>query len=256
MIREPAETTGRGGRLKGSGAIEPRYGSTRSFVLRTLYSWLTMSMLYLFAWPLMVIYFDAPAVPPEETPIDWFQVRLLAPALIAAVVIWLWQLSPAPAGTVARDRALALFSHGRVWPQALLFLLGTPLVLTGFLLAEDPGGAVKLALLTLAEALAIQALNSGYLHAVFELVLDPARATLAATGLYAATFAIRASMVVAAEEAGTGDQYTLAIAAGVVVGALVGALSGWLRARSGSLLPGALALWLAFLILSLGEFYE
>src|SRR5687767_3082237 len=105
MIREPGETTGRGGRLKGRGAIGPRYGSTRSFVLRTLYSWLTLSMLYLFAWPLLVIYFGAPSVPPEETPANWYQFRLFAPLLIAAIVLWLWQLSPAPAGTALRARA-------------------------------------------------------------------------------------------------------------------------------------------------------
>ena len=44
MIREPVETAERGGRLKGREAIAPRYGSLRSFMLRTLYSWLTMSM--------------------------------------------------------------------------------------------------------------------------------------------------------------------------------------------------------------------
>ena len=256
MIREPAEETGRGGRLKGRGAIVPRYGSERSFMLRTLYSWLTMSMLYLFAWPLAVIYLDAPGVPPHETPADWYQLRLLAPALIAVLGAWLWQLSPAPAGTLSRDRALALFRQGRVWPQALLFLLGTPLVLTGFLLVEDPAGGVKLALLTLAEALAIQILTSGYLHAAFDIVFEDGRANLAAIGLYAAAFAIRAMMVVAAEQSEASADYSLAIAAGVVVGVIVGSVSTWLRSRSGSLLPGILALWLTFLMLGVGEFYE
>ena len=256
MIREPAEESARSGRLKGREAIDPRYGSQRSFVLRTLYSWLTMSMLFLFAWPLMVIYLDAPGVPPHETPSDWYQLRLVAPALIAVLAAWLWQLSPAPAETLSRGRALALFREGRVWPQALLFLLGTPLVLTAFLVAEDPAGGIKLALLTLAEALAIQVLTSGYLHAAFDIVLEDGRANLAAIGLYAAAFAIRASMVVAAEQAEAGGDYTLAIAAGIVVGVSVGGVSSWLRARSGSLLPGILALWLTFLMLGLGDFYE
>lgn len=255
MIREPAESTGRGARLKGRGAIVPRYGSQRSFMLRTLYSWLTMSMLYLFAWPLAVIYLDAPGVPPRETPLDWYQVRLLAPLLIAALAAWLWQLSPAPAETIGRERALAPFRTGKVWPQALLFLLATPLVLTAFLLAEDPAGALKLALLTLAEALAIQILTSGYLHAAFEIVLEDGRANLATTGLYAATFAIRASMVVAAEQSDASPDYTLALVAGVAVGVVVGGAAAWLRARSGSVLPGILALWLTFLMLGLGDFY-
>ena len=256
MIREPAASTERGGRLKGRGAIVPRYGSLRSFMLRTLYSWLTMSMLYLFAWPLAVIYLDAPGVPPHETPADWYQLRLLAPVLIAALAAWLWQLSPAPAETTSLRRALALFRQGQVWPQALLFLLGTPLVLAGFLIAEDPAGGLKLVLVTLAEAAAIQVLTSGYLHAAFDIVLEDGRAHLAAIGLYAAAFAIRASMVVAAEQSEAGGDYTLAIAAGIVVGAIVGGMSSWLRARSGSLLPGILALWLTFLMLGLGDFYE
>lgn len=255
MIREPAGETGRGGRLKGRGAIVPRYGSQRSFVLRTLYSWLTMSMLYLFAWPLMVIYLDAPGVPPHETPVDWYQVRLLAPLVIAVVAAWLWRLSPAPDATLSHGRVVRLFAGGKVWPQALVFLLATPLVLTGFLIAEDPAGGLKLALLTLGEALAIQILTSGYLHAAFDIALEDGRAHLAAVGLFAATFAIRASMVVAAEQSGAGGGYTLAIVAGIVVGVIVGGISSWLRVRSGSLLPGILALWLAFLALSLGDFY-
>ncbi len=256
MIREPAASTESGGRLKGRAAIVPRYGTTRSFMLRTLYSWLTMSMLYLFAWPLAVIYLDAPGVPAHETPTDWYQLRLLAPVLIAALAAWLWQLSPAPAETMSRTRALALFRRGRIWPQAMLFLLGTPLVLTGFLIVEDPGGGIKLALLTLAEALALQVLTSGYLHAAFDIVLEDGRANLAAIGLYSAAFAIRASMVVAAEQAEGGGDYTLAIAAGIVVGVIVGGIATWLRARSGSLLPGILALWLTFLMLGVGDFYE
>ncbi len=256
MIREPAESTGSGRRMKGREAIVPRYGTQRSFMLRTLYSWLTMSMLYLFAWPLAVIYLGAPGVAPHETSADWYQIRLLAPVLIAALAAWLWQLSPAPAETMARGRALALFRQGRIWPQALLFLIATPLVLTGFLMVNDPAGAIKLVLLTLAESLAIQILTSGYLHAAFDIVLEDGRANLAAIGLYAAAFAIRASMVVAAEQAEAGGDYTLAIVAGVFVGIIVGGVSSWLRARSGSLLPGVLALWLTFLLLGLGDFYE
>jgi len=257
MIREPVETAERGGRLKGREAIEPRYGSVRSFTLRTLYTWLTMSMLYLFTWPLMVIYLDAPGVAPHETPVDWYQLRLLAPVAIAALATWLWQLSPAPAATIARSRMLALFTQGRIWPQAMLFLAGTPLVLTAFLIVEDPAGGIKLALLTLAEALAIQILTSGYLHAAFDIVLEDSRANLAAIGLYAAAFAIRASVVVAAEQASSGGgDYTLAIIAGVIVGVIFGSIATWLRAKSGSLLPGILALWLTFLMLGLGDFYE
>lgn len=256
MIREPVEQTEHHERLQGREAIIPRYGNLRSFMLRTLYSWLTMSMLYLFAWPLAVIYLDAPGVAPHETPIDWFQLRLLAPVLVAVVATWLWHLSPVPVETLTRERTFGLFRQGRVWPQALLFLSATPLVLTAFLLIEDPAGGLKLVSLTLAEAVVMQILTSGYLHAAFDIVLEDGRAHLAAAGLYAVAFAIRAVMVVSAETTAANDAYQLAIAAGAVVGLIVGGVSSWLRVRSGSLLPGILALWLTFLLLGIGDVYD
>jgi hypothetical protein len=245
-------------RLKGRAAAIARYGGLRSFALRTLYSWLTMTMLYLFVWPLLVVYADAPAVPPEETPAGWYQLRLLPPLLVAAVATWLWRLSPVPVATLDPRGALALFRCGRVWPQVLVFLLGMCVVVGGFMLAHDPPGALKLLLLTLAETLVILVLTSGYLHGAFELLLEdrkPVAAALCATGLYAFLFGLRAALAVAGES-GSGDEYVVAISAGIVVGALVGGVASWLRDRSGSLLPGVLALWLTFLLLALPEFYD
>jgi hypothetical protein len=243
-------------RLKGREGIVARYGSVRSFTLRLLYSWLTLTMLWTFAWPLLVLLTSAPGVTREETPTGWFQLRLLAPLLTAAAAGWIWHLSPVPTATADRGRMLALVRAGRVWPQVLLFLVGLPLVLSGFLLAEDAGGALKLISLTLAEAIVIQIILSGYLHGAFDLLLPDSRPELPVIGLYALTFALRNTLAASAEETLPQGELLLAASGGIVAGALVGVVSVWLRARSGSLLPGILALWLLFLLLGLGDFYE
>jgi hypothetical protein len=243
-------------RLKGHEGIVARYGSERSFTLRLLYSWLTLTMLWTFAWPLLVLLTSAPGVPPEKTPAGWFQFRLLAPLLTAAAAGWIWRLSPVPTTTADRGRMLALAREGRVWPQVLLFLIGLPLVLSGFLLAEDAGGALKLASLALAEAVVIQVILSGYLHGAFDLLLPEGRPELPAVGLYALTFGIRGALAAAAEETLPQGELLLAATGGILAGALIGCLSVWLRARSGSILPGILSLWLLFLLIDLGDFYE
>lgn len=242
--------------MKGREAAVARYGSERSFALRLLYSWLTLTILYLFTWPLLVIYADGPAVSPDDTPADWFQLRVLAPVLTALVAGWLWRLSPVPDGTLARERALAVFRQGQVWPQVMIFLLGTILVISAFLLLADPAGALKLILLTLAEALVIQIVISGYVHGAFEMLLHDRRADLIASGTYAATFGLRGILAAASGTGTTSGELVIALLAGAVVGALIGGVSSFLRDRTGALLPGILALWLTFLLLGMSDFYD
>jgi len=233
-----------------------RYGTTRSFTLRTLYTWLTLTMLYTFTWPLLVLLTAAPGVTPADTPTDWYQLRLLAPALTAIFAAWLWALSPVPTDIADRSSALNLFRRGRVWPQALVFLLGTLVVLITLMAIENPGAGVKLTLLALAEALVIQILLSGYLAATFELLLPDGRPNVLTVILYALTFAMRGALAAAAEETLPESELILAVFSGLFVGLLIGIASVWLRARSGSLLPGILALWLVFLLLGLGDVFS
>lgn len=240
-------------RAKGRDAIFTRFGSERSFVLRTLYTWLTLTILYLGAWPMLIIYAGAPSVDPEDTPLGWYQLRLLAPLLTAVAAAFIWRVSPVPTETAARERVLLLARRGRVWPQVLLFLAGTIVVVALFLLVEDLSGGLRLLLLTLAEAAVIGIVISGYLHGALELVLRPRQAALAASGLYALTFAMRAMLAVASQEAG-GD-VAIALAAGLLAGLLIGLVAAGLRAASGSIVPGILALWLLFLLLGLAGFY-
>jgi hypothetical protein len=236
---------------KGHEAAVARYGSTRSFVLRTLYSWLTLTMLLTFTWPLLVVYAGAPeGLSPGETPIGWFQVRLLVPLIVGAAAGWLWRVSPAPTATAKPAHALALFSRasGRVWPQVMVFLAGLCLVLGLLLVASDPAAGLKWLAFGLAEAVALQLLLSGYLNAVFELLLDALPAALATLGLFALTFAIRTTLDAGTDESLSGGTFALVALAGALLGVIVGAVSLFLRARSGSLLPAVLAQWLALYI--------
>ncbi|HUG15893.1 MAG TPA: hypothetical protein VMM78_12855 [Thermomicrobiales bacterium] len=245
-------------RLKGQEAIVARYGTRRSFILRLLYSWLTMTMLFSFPWPLAVLIAEAPGGSPWTTPLDWFQVRFLPPALIASIAAWLWTLSPVPSDIIRRERLLAPFHSGRVWPQVMVFLLGMIALTAILLLVENTGGALKLILLTAAEAAVIMILISGYMHAAFDTLLEEYRsiaATLPVLLLYALTFGMRGGLATASEEVLAGDQFVVAMSAGIVAGVIIGAIAVFLRHRSGSLLPGFLALWLVLLLLPLNDFY-
>jgi hypothetical protein len=241
---------------KGYAAIEARYGDVRSFTLRTLYTWLTLTVLLSFGWPMLVVYADAPGVLPQDTPADWFQLRLLIAAGVAAVGGLLWRLSPVSTDTAQPGRGLALFSaaRGRVWPQVMVFLAGLLVVLSALRLADDPAGAAQVIALGLAEALAVQLILCGYLQGAFELLLEDYRATLATLALFALTFAIRGGLASATEESVGQDSFTLALLAGGAVGVLAGGVSLLLRNRSGSVLPGILAHWLLLGILP--SFFE
>lgn len=244
------------GRLKGRDAARERYGSIRTFVIRTLYTWFTMTLLAQITWPLLVLQLDAPGSPPADTPIDWFQLRLIAPVLVALLAAWLWRLSPVPHGPLQVAPARALLHRGRIWPQALLLMTGTLLLLVVFALIENPAGGLKLTALALAEAAVIQILCSGYLQGMFALLLPTWRPTVLATVLYMLAFALRALLALA-DEATVGSTELLAAGlAGAVVGLLLGGVCAVLRSRSSSLLPGTLLLWLVFVAFGLADVYE
>ena len=235
-------------RDKGLAAALTRYGSLRSFTLRTLYSWLTLTVLLTFSWPMLVVYAGAPnGVSPRQTPLVWFGARLLVALLSAAAAGLLWRLSPVPSAPADPARATRLFQRtsGRIWPQLLVFLSGLSALLLVLLLAIDPLGALQVALLGLAEALAIQTLLAGYLKGFFDLTLDDYRATVATLALFALTYALREGLDAAS---GSGD-FALALAAGGALGFLIGVISLWLRAKSGSLLPAMLTQCLLLYIL-------
>jgi hypothetical protein len=234
-------------------AAVSRYGGVRSFTLRTLYTWLTLSILFAFGWPMLVVYAGAPGVLPIETPGDWFQARFLIAAASAGVAAWLWRVSPAPTDTARPERALALFRRGRVWPQVMVFLLGTLVVLSSLRIIED-AAAVKVVALGLAEALTIQIILSGYLHGAFDLLLEDYRASLATLALFALTFGIRALLASATDDDAGQDLLFVALLAGMALGVIAGGVSLLLRNRSGSIVPGILAHWLVLYVVA--SFFE
>jgi hypothetical protein len=243
-------------RLKGEEAIIARYGTRGGFTGRLLYTWFTLTILYAFTWPLLVLITAAPGETPWDTPLDWFQLRVLPPTLIAIIAAWLWRLSPVPHDTIDRNRWLAPLRQGRVWPQVLVFLIGLTLVISLMLLIENPGGALKLITLTLAEAAVIQILIAGYMHGAFELLLRKAQANLPVILLFSLTFGMRGAIATVDEDVLVQEQFMVALSAGIVAGALIGAVSVFLRNRTGSLTPGIVALWLGLLLLALPDFYR
>lgn len=249
------EAQERAPRPKGYDALTARYGSVRSFTGRLLYSWLTLTMLFLFPWPLAVLLAGATGQSSWETPLDWFQVRFIPPALVAVIVAWLWSVSPVPTDTMQRARLLAPFRTGRLWPQVMVFFLGMIVLTSVLMMLENTGGALKLTLLTCAEAAVITVLISGYMHSAFDVLLEDFRSGAPVVMLYALTFGIRGALATATEEVLGQDQLFVALSAGIVGGALIGAAAVFLRNRSGSLLPGFLALWLLFLLLPIADFY-
>lgn len=239
-------------REKGIDAALWRYGSVRSFTLRTLYSWLTLTLLFTFTWPMLVVFAGAPAgVPARATPVDWLLARLGIATLIAVAAAFLWRLSPVPAAVAEPWRAIRLFTRasGRVWPQLMVFLVAMSMLLTLLLALDDPAAALKIVALGAAESLAVQLLLTGYLKGVFDVLLDDYRATIATLSLFAATFAIRGGLAASTKANLGGDEFVVSLLAGALLGLLIGGASLWLRARGGSLLPGALAHLLALYIL-------
>jgi hypothetical protein len=236
-------------RPKGLPAAIERYGSLRAYVLRSLYSWLTLTILFTFTWPLLVVYAGAPAESVVDTSGGWFQIRLLLALFTGAFSTWLWWVSPVPTEVGQPSSALALLRRGKVWPQVLVFLLGLALLLCVLLIIADPAKGLKVASYGLVEAVTVQVLLAGYMHGTFELVLEDSRAYLVTLGLFALTFAIRGGLASATQDDFGQDLLIVAAFAGAVVGLVAGGLSLFLRARSGSLLPGVLAYWLLFYIL-------
>ena len=236
-------------RPRGLDAAIERHGSLRAFILRTLYSWLTLTILFTFTWPLLVVYADAPSVIAEDTPGGWFQIRLLFALLTCIAAAWLWWVSPAPVDAGRPERALALLKRGKIWPQVIVFLAGLALLLSAVLILGDPAKGLKVASFGLVEALAVQILLTGYMFGMFAMVLEDSRAYLATLGLFALTFAIRGGLASSTQDDLGQDLFIVAVAAGAVVGLAVGGVSLLLRARSDSLLPGVLLYWLLFYIL-------
>lgn len=222
-----------------------RYGSPRSAAGSTLFSWVNLSLLIAFGWPALVVFAGAPVVSVENAPTDWFVVRLGIVALGAGVTLLLWKLSPVTVRVATPGAAAGIFRKGMFWTQAVLFLAGVSLLISALLFQADTGPASRVIVFGLVEAIAIQALLSGYMKSALDVLFTSRQSFLYTLGLFAAFFGLR-SFAFAVTAAGGGENTLLALLAGALLGAVFGAVSLLLRDRSGSLLPGVLLHWIVF----------
>lgn len=226
-----------------------RYGSQRSAAGSTLFSWLNLTVLLAFGWPALVVFFDAPAVSIENTPLDWFALRLGVAVVGGGLTLLLWKLSPVTAQVATPQAVGDIFRKGIFWTQAVLFLAGVSLLLSALLLEADAGPATKVVIFGLAEAIAIQALLSGYMKSALDVLFTSWQSFIYGLGLFAAFFGLR-SFAFAVTAAGGGENTILALLAGGLLGAVLGVVSLLLRDRSGSLLPGVLLHWMVFYLVA------
>ena len=222
-----------------------RYGSPRSAAGSTLFSWLNLTLLLAFGWPALGVFFDAPTVSIENTPADWFALRLGVAVAGGGLTLLLWKLSPVTVHVATPQAVVEIFRKGIFWTQAVLFLAGVSLLLSVLLLEADPGPASKVVIFGLVEAIAIQALLSGYMKSALDVLFPNRQSFLYTLGLFAAFFGLR-SFAFAVTAAGGGENTILALLAGGLLGVVFGAVSLLLRDRSGSLLPGILVHWIVF----------
>lgn len=226
-----------------------RYGTLRSAAGATLFSWINLTLLLTFGWPALVVFFDAPSVAIENTPLDWFVLRLGFVVTGALLTVVLWMLSPAPVAVATLRSVAGIARRGMIWTQAVLILTGISVLLSVLLLLADPDPALKVISFGLLEAIAVQTLLSGYMKSAFDVLVPGRQSFLSVLGLFAAFFALR-SFALAVVATGGGENEVLALLAGGVLGAVYGAVSLLLRDRSGSLLPGILLHWAALYLIA------
>ncbi len=227
-------------------ALIARYGDARSAMLRTLYTWLNLTLLAVFGWPALVVFVDAPDATPELTPTDWFFVRLGILLVTAVLLARFWYVNRIPTGILRLSSMVALFSRGKIWPQVILFLLSLTILLSAVLLFRDTGPALKILSLGLLTTLIVQGLNAGYVYSTFQ-ILEVERNRLRGTvvilmGLtFASSAATEAGIAINSESV----EIAIAFVAGAGLGCIIGVVSVLFRERSESLAPAVLAQLLA-----------
>ncbi len=216
-----------------------RYDSERNAILRTLYGWLNLTLLLSFAWPALVVFFEAPLLNVANTPLDWFLLRIGAPATVLIVSARLWWASGVP-GHVANPARVGDFrSLGPIWIQILAFIILLSLALSAVLLIDNPSHAAKVLLFGLVEAAAIQVVLPGYVKTSLETVGgDPSRVFWICVFLYGITFALRGGLAAAIRPDSIPSVVAGASVGGLIAGLILGFAFVYLRDRTASLLPG------------------
>ena len=208
--------------------------------LKRLYRWLNLTLIHQAVWPLVVLMLGAPALPPGETPLRWFTVRLAAPAVAAALALLFVIQSPVTAvPDEPRDRPDGS-RPSMARRQVRLAALGLPVMVgAARLLAGPAEPAAKLLLFGAADVLAFQLIHFGVVARSF----PPDEGQVAAVGLFGASWAVRGALL-AALDTDPGNGIALGALAGLAIGLAVGALCRALRAWPGGFWPAAAIHWL------------
>lgn len=219
----------------------------RNATVRVLYAWFNLTLIYVMAWPLLVIAFDAPLDQPGELPFAWFLLYLVPPLVVLAVEVRWWRINSLSTAPLQWQRAVVMLGQGGWQRQLAVVLVVLPLVCTVLLFAAEPLGAAQALGAGFVRALALQLLIAGYANGMLaQLGAHPSRIYWIGVGMFTVTVAAETAIAVAARQSPALDELLLAFSAGALLGALLGFASMSLRGHTGSLIPGVLLQLLLF----------
>jgi hypothetical protein len=219
----------------------------RNATLRVLNAWFNLTLVYVMAWPLFVVVFDAPLDQPGELPFSWFLLYLVPPLVVLAVDVRLWRVNRLSYAPLRWQPAAAMLGQGGWRQQLAIVLVVLPVVCTVLLFAAEPLGAAQVLVGGLLRALALQALIAGYVKGMLEqLGAHASRAYWFGVGMFTLTVAAETAIAVAARQNPSLEELLLAFSAGAVLGLVLGLASMSLRGHTGSLIPGVLLQLLLF----------
>jgi hypothetical protein len=239
---QQAPGTAQGEQLRELDAAEQRNAT-----LRVLSAWFNLTLVYVMAWPLLVVLFDAPLDPSAELPFGWFVLYLLPLLAVLAIEVRLWRVNRLSTEPLHWRLGLAMFRRGGWQGQVALVLVVLTLVCTVLLFAAAPVNAVQALIGGLARAIALQLLVAGYVKGMLDqLGAHPGRVYWLGVGMFAVTIAGETAVAVAARQNPTLEEVMLAFSAGALLGVLLGLASMSLRGHSGGVIPGILLQLLVF----------
>lgn len=222
-----------------------RYDSERNAILRTLYAWFNLTLLLSFAWPALVVFFEAPLSSVANTPFDWYLLRVAAPVAVLIIGFRLWWASGVPLYVARPERIAELRSAGTILIQLFAFILLLAIALSIALLISDPSAALKVLIFGLIEAAAVQVVISGYVKTTLEAMeAQASRVFWISVALFGVVFALRGGLAAAVQPDSVPSVVTGASVAGGLAGIGLGIAFVYLRDRTGSLLPGIILQWL------------
>lgn len=219
----------------------------RNATIRVLYAWFNLSLIYVMAWPVLVVAFDAPLDQPGELPFAWFLLYLVPPLAVLAVDVRWWRINRLSTEPLQWQRAAVMLGQGGWQRQLAVVLVVLPLVCTVLLFAAEPLGAAQALGAGLVRALALQVLIAGYVYGMLaQLGAHSSRTYWLGVGMFTVTVAAETAIAVAARQNPGLDELLLAFSAGALLGVLLGFASMSLRGHTGSIIPGVLLQLLLF----------